>query len=131
VSGLLKTGAPGVNICFLGLAIGQPESLASPRTSHPVTERKYVALGWLRRVYFVMDTFAGMLDLDIPQRTLSPWHKGVVLGSWGQVLVRAGEVRLGVCLYPEVTQGRAEPGLDGCGQDRPVFTEPLEDAPSH
>jgi hypothetical protein len=65
------------------------------------------------------------------QVTLLALHPGVVLGPWGQVLVRAEEVRLGVCLYPEVTQGRAESGLDGGGQDRAFFTEPLEDAPSH
>jgi hypothetical protein len=58
-------------------------------------------------------------------------HPGVVLGHSGQVLVRTGEVRLGVCLYPGVSQGRAESGLDGCGQGRAVFTEPPEDAPSH
>jgi hypothetical protein len=31
-------------------------------------------------------------------------HPGVVLGHSGQVLVHAKEVRLGVCLYPEVTR---------------------------
>jgi hypothetical protein len=47
-----------------------------------------------------------------------------VLGRTGQVLVRAGEVRLEVCLHPGVIQGRAESWLGGGGQGRTVFTEP-------